>query len=270
VTVASLEVILAAYNDPGFVAAALAGYLAQLDSDFSLAIADDGSGPEIRALVGRFAERGLKVRHVWHEDLGFRKARIVNQAIGSSDADFIVLSDSDCIPGPRFIGDHRAWAIPGCLSAGRRVELGPEVSSGLVEGRIPLEKLTDMGWVFSRDLVGKLDSGRYAVRFPGWIVRSWNARTAGGAMGANLGVWRDDLVRVNGFDNEFEGWGGEDDDLVWRLQASGVREQSVRGRAVVFHLHHEPREAARDNSARFAERRRTGEYRVRSGIVDDA
>lgn len=265
----SIEVILAAYNSPDFVAATIEGYRAQLDPDFCLAIADDGSGPEIREIVERAAVAGLRIRHEWHEDRGFRKSRIVNRAIASSAADFILLSDSDCVPGPHFIADHRKWAVPGRLSCGRRIELGPEITAGLLGGAIPISKLGDPSWLVSRDVIGQLDRSRYAIRFPEPVVRWWS-RPEWGGWGSNMGVWREDLLRVNGFDNDFEGWGAEDVDLERRLEAAGCTAYQLRGRAVLFHLHHARREVAPKNRDLLNDTDRSGQWRARNGIVDES
>jgi len=53
-----------------------------------------------------------------------------------------------------------------------------------------------------------------------------------------MSIWRDDLVKVNGVDESFSGWGLEDSDLVVRLYRAGVRHKSARFAAPVFHLWH--------------------------------
>ena len=61
-----------------------------------------------------------------------------------------------------------------------------------------------------------------------------------GIRGCNLAIWRDDLVRVNGYNEAFVGWGREDSELAARLMNSGVRRLDVRGRALCYHLWHPP------------------------------
>ena len=61
-----------------------------------------------------------------------------------------------------------------------------------------------------------------------------------GIRGCNLGIWRDDLVRTNGYNEAFVGWGREDSELAVRLMNSGVRRLDVRGRALCYHLWHPP------------------------------
>ena len=59
-----------------------------------------------------------------------------------------------------------------------------------------------------------------------------------GIRGSNLAIWRADLIRVNGYNEDFVGWGREDSELAVRLTNSGVRRLDVRGWAVCYHLWH--------------------------------
>ena len=51
-------------------------------------------------------------------------------------------------------------------------------------------------------------------------------------------LWREDFERINGFDEEFTGWGCEDDDLGLRLRRSGVKTASIMDSTLSFHLWH--------------------------------
>ena len=58
-------------------------------------------------------------------------------------------------------------------------------------------------------------------------------------LGCNLAAWRRDLETINGFDEDYEGWGiGEDSDLGARLYNLGNHRKLVYGRAIVYHLNH--------------------------------
>ena len=72
-----------------------------------------------------------------------------------------------------------------------------------------------------------------------------------GVKTCNLAAWRDDLLRVNGLDESYSGWGLEDSDLVIRLLHAGVRHKSARFAAPVFHLWH-----AENDRSRLAENQR--------------
>ncbi len=263
----SIEVILSAYNNADFVRFALEGYRNQTDDDFSIAIADDGSGPNVLQVAGERADHGLQVRHVWQEDRGWRKARILNRAVATSRADYLVFSDSDCIPSRRFVQDHRRRAREGHFVCGRRVDLGRELTGDLLAGEVSPIRLDSGAWLLGQWLRGRVRKLRYGIRFPEAAARVWRRRRTS-ALGANLAVWRGDLLRINGFDNDFQGqgfWGGEDSDLDWRLRASGVRPSGLRGRGVVFHLYH-PSRAVPGLVSVLEAKKRAGSWHASNGL----
>jgi hypothetical protein len=77
-----LSVIVSTYNQPAWLEKVLRGYAAQTHADFELLVADDGSGPETAEVLRRAADRtALNLRHVWHEDRGYRRSVVLNRAI---------------------------------------------------------------------------------------------------------------------------------------------------------------------------------------------
>ena len=68
-----------------------------------------------------------------------------------------------------------------------------------------------------------------------------------GIRGCNLGIWREDLIKVNGYNEAFVGWGREDSELAVRLMNARVRRLDIRGWALCYHLWHAL--ASRDNLA---------------------
>ena len=86
-----------------------------------------------------------------------------------------------------------------------------------------------------------------AFRLPllSWLLRGWQPR---GTQGYYLACWRADAIRVNGFDERFEGWGGEDAEFVIRLLNAGLVKRRLRFSGVLYHLYHLP--AARDGTSR--------------------
>lgn len=237
----SLEVLMAAYNDADVLALTLEGYLRQSSREFTLCIADDGSGPEVAQLVERYRARGLVIRHVWHEDRGFRKAQIVNRAIAGSEADYIVLTDSDCVPMRHFIADHRDWAQPGHMVAGRRVDTAEVLTAQIKAGELAPASLENPLRLIAESLRGNLSRAEFGLRLPRWMARLWSRKPLA-LLGANMGIWREQLLAVNGFDSDFEGYGAEEVDLEWRLLGWGVKQRAMRGRGGLIHIHHHRRQ----------------------------
>lgn len=191
-------------------------------------IADDGSGESTRAVIGKgVQEFGLPIRHYWQEHGGFRKSIVLNRAIAESKGDYLVFLDGDCVPEQEFVADHTALAERGCWVQGRRAF----VKESSVEKFIPTQ-----GCVWKLALTGQLTGLPKALRFPFPIIQ--RDRQQRGILGCNLGVWRDDLFEVNGFDESFVGWGREDADLANRLYHLGRSRKFVYGRAILYHLNH--------------------------------
>ena len=77
----TISIIITTYNAPDWLEKVLWGYQQQSYRDFEVVIADDGSGPATRDLIDRMrGEVFFPIQHIWHEDIGFRKCTILNQA----------------------------------------------------------------------------------------------------------------------------------------------------------------------------------------------
>ncbi|WP_217987676.1 glycosyltransferase [Halomonas salipaludis] len=261
----SLEVVMAAYNDPEVLTLTLEGYRRQTDRNFSLCIADDGSEPEVAEVVARYRCLGLNIRHVWHEDRGFRKAQIVNRAIEGSRADYIVLTDSDCVPMRHFIADHRDWTRPGHMVAGRRVDTAEGLTARIKTGELSLASLEHPLWLLFQSLRGGLSRAEFGLHLPRWAARLWSRKSLA-LLGANMGVWREHLMAVNGFDSDFEGYGAEEVDLEWRLIGWGVKQRAMRGRGGLIHIHHHQRQADAYVFHLLQHKQQAGEVVARNGI----
>jgi len=233
-----LAVVLTTYNRPDALAAALAGYAAQRDTQFELLVADDGSGAPTREVVAAFQKRApFAVRHVWHEDRGFRAAAIRNRAIAATAADYIVFSDGDCVPLPDFVAQHARLAEHGWFVAGNRILLNAELTAHALAGSYPLHNWSVGRWLAEWGRV-RINRWLPLVRLPDGTFRKMTPRRWEGVKTCNLAVWRDDLLRVNGLDESYSGWGLEDSDLVIRLLHAGVRHKSGRCATPLLHLWH--------------------------------
>ncbi|KJF90889.1 glycosyltransferase [Photobacterium leiognathi] len=234
-----IEVIMSAYNNVRDLELVLDGYLNQLDNDFSLCIADDGSTHEVTDLIQKYSQTNLTIRHIWHEDLGFRRAAILNKAIKSSTADHIIFTDSDCIPSPHFVADHRKFASTEHYTVGIRVYLKPYLSNCFRNGSLTPSRLFNGFWLLSQSLKERVSKPEQALRYPGFILPIINRLKPDLTIfGSNIAMSLDSLLKVNGLDEDFEGWGYEDTDLLWRLEQIGLTSQGSLGRCCQYHLDH--------------------------------
>jgi len=231
-------VIVTTYNRPDALTVVLEGYCAQSDQDFRLIVADDGSTEDTLEVVRRFARRApFSLTHVWHEDRGFRAAAIRNRAVASTDADYILFTDGDCVPSRHFVRTHKRLAEPGYFLGANRVLLASSLTSRILQEQIPVYNWGEIDWVrsWSRREINRLLP---LLKLPDGPFRKWTPGRWKGVKTCNLSAWRADLICVNGLDESYEGWGLEDSDLVIRLLRAGVKHKNARMAATVFHLWH--------------------------------
>ena len=231
-------IVVTTYNRPDALEMVLAGYCDQSDQDFALIVADDGSTQATTEVVQQFARRApFPLLQVWHEDRGFRAAAIRNRAVASTTADYVVFTDGDCVPSRHFVERHKALAEPGYFLGSNRVLLNATLTDRVIRDRLPIHKWRSVDWATAwvRREVNRLMP---LTVLPDGAFRKWSPGRWEGIKTCNLSVWRSDLVRVNGLDESYEGWGLEDSDLVIRLLHAGVKHKSARWGAPVFHLWH--------------------------------
>lgn len=251
-----ISVIISTYEYPLALDKALGSLSAQTALPDEVLVADDGSGPETTGVIRNYSKH-LKLRHVQHEHNGFRKAVILNKAIAQATGDYVVFLDGDSVPAREFIPDHAALAERGCWVQGRRAFVD-ESCVGAFE--------PSCGHVGSLALRGKLSGALKAVRLPFPMVK--RGREQRGILGCNLGIWRDDLIAVNGYDEIFTGWGREDADLGNRLYHLGRDRKFVYGRAIIYHLNHPviSRDRLQTNQSLLEETLRKKRIRARKGV----
>ena len=234
-----IALVVTTYNCPDALAAVLEGCLKQTDADFEVIVADDGSTQETAVLVTSYAARApFAIRHVWQEDLGFRAAAIRNRALAATQADYIIFIDGDCVPPPDFVAGHRRLAERGWFLSGNRLMLTQAFSEQVLRDKLPIHLWALHDWLRARRR-GQIERLLPLLRLPvpGWLRKQLPQRWQG-AKTCNLSAWRDDLLRVNGLDESYTGWGLEDSDLVVRLLRAGIFNKSARFAAPVFHLWH--------------------------------
>jgi hypothetical protein len=251
-----ISLIISTYQRPDALEKVLRGVARQLEMPGEILLADDGSGPDTRTVVEQWQKK-LPLRHVWHEDIGFRKTIILNKSFAASTGDYLVLLDGDCVPHPRFIGDHAELAEKSFWVQGRRCFVDERSAGEFDVGT------TDIGRaIFARQITGWAK----AIRWPFAMVHRNTGQR--GIIGCNMGFWRDDLLAVNGFDEEYIGWGGEDSDFGTRLYHLGRPRKFVYGRAIVYHLNHPTHDRGAADAAwkRLAETIRSGKIRCERGV----
>lgn len=232
------SVIITTYNRPDTLRVVLQGFSAQDCACFEVLIADDGSTQETAQLLADLRPQlPFPLIHVWQEDRGFRAAQARNRALARAQGDYVIFVDGDCVPLPGFVSAHLRLAQSGWFVAGNRLLLSRKFSQRVLEQRIAVHVKPRTFWLYAR---ARGWINRFAPLFtlPDNRFRCARPTEWRGAKTCNLGAWREDLLRVNGLDERYEGWGHEDADLAVRLIRAGIRRKDGRFGAPVLHLWH--------------------------------
>jgi len=232
-------VIISTYNAPHWLEKVLWGYSCQTHKDFSIVIADDGSGPETKSLIDRMrAETGLEIVHEWHEHKSYRRQTILNKAIVTTDADYLIFSDGDCIPRQDFVQMHIDHAEHRKFVSGGYCKVSMKVSREISRDDIISQRCFDVKWLTGIDRVGLSQKRKLAFR--GKIASFLDFITTARPTfnNSNTSVWRSDVLHVNGYDERMK-YGGADREIGERLTNAGITGKQVRHRAIVLHLEHE-------------------------------
>ncbi len=269
-----MSVIVSTYNSPDWLEKVLWGYSVQSQRDFELVIADDGSTTATAERIESIRRQTkLDIRHVWHEDRGFRKCTILNRAIEAATSDYLVLTDGDCIPRRDFLETHAQFAAPGRFLSGGLFRLPRDLSQTISKDDILSGRATNPAWLVERQVRRSLKLLKLQLqgRWARWADRLTTTRPTWN--GANSSAWKADLLTVNGFDQRME-WGGEDREMGERLIHIGIRPIQVRYRAICVHLDHDRGyirpEAYQHNLKIWDETRRTRAVWTPFGICGQA
>ncbi len=222
----SLAVVVNTYKNVPALRKVLEALACGSELPDELIIAEDGEDPDTLELVRQW-EPKFNLIHCRHADKGFRCSRIMNKAIAAASSDYLVFLDGDCVPRKHFVSDHRSVAEAGTFVQGRRAFVEESAVPDFVSDKATLNQLR---------LRGKVSGIFKSFRLPIPLVK--RDQDLKGVLGCNLGIWREDLISVNGWDEAYEGWGLEDSDVAARLYHLGCERKFVYGRATLFHLNH--------------------------------
>lgn len=225
-----IALLIATYNWPEALNLVLKSLSIQTQMPDEILIADDGSTNETQKLIEKYQSIiKISIKHFWHEDLGFRKTIILNQAISKTNCDYIIQIDGDIVLHPKFVENHINNAKRGFYIKGSRSLLSEEITQkAILAESIHFSAL-------QKGLKNRINATYLPVLAPifrGDKYRSDNLK------GCNFAFWRDDFIAVNGYNNDFTGWGHEDIELAARLTNYGIKQRQLKMTAICYHLYH--------------------------------
>jgi len=231
----NISVVVTTYNRPDALELVLNALAAQTQLPNEVIVADDGSSKSTTELISKLQTLlPYSLLHFWQEDNGFQAAKARNKAVEISHGEYLIFIDGDCIPQIDFIKKHSQLAEKSCFVAGNRILLSKNFTAQL---NSPIWNWSKLQWVLP---YLRIDINRFLplLRLPVKLLSKHHKKKWQGAKTCNLAVWRDDFEKIKGFDENYQGWGHEDADLVVRLLCNTVLRKDGRFAVPVFHLWH--------------------------------
>lgn len=244
-------IIISIYNNFRFLELVFAGFERQTNKKFEIILADDGSKKEvIKEIESYIKQSSLNIRHIWHEDQGWRKNTILNVAIQSTESDYIIFIDGDCIPHKNFVNEHLISKKQNTILAGRRSNLSKFISEKLTYKNVK-DGVLERRFALTGLLLKSITGGSHlenAIYFKSNFIRKKINKKDKGVLGSNFSLYKSDIMEINGFDERYTKPAvGEDTDLEYRLRNAGKKVQTVKHLAIQYHLFHKKLERDKAN-----------------------
>lgn len=222
------SLIISVYKDTEALLAILRSLEKQTEQDFEVIISEDGEDEKMAALVASYKWR-WPMQHLTQADEGWRKERALNQAVVAAKSDWLVFIDGDCVLHPRFMEYHIRYQQRGVMLAGKRVKLNANLSERCKRE----EKIAFLPYLFWRRGCRYVEEAFYCG------LAQWLRRPVKHLVGSNMSMSREDLLAINGFDENYTRPAtGEDYDIEWRMIANSCKIVSLRNLAVQYHMYH--------------------------------
>jgi glycosyltransferase involved in cell wall biosynthesis len=206
------------------------------DNFDEVVVADDGSSEVVVNEVKKYLEDyPFPIIHAWHPREGARRAACRNNGIRHATGDYLLFLDADFAVLPYAIKSHVNAAKPGWFAAGRCKYSTEEQARRIFSERMSADLLEKIYLELSDEPI--LKEHREFIRY-GILRKLRLASARKQTFGGHFSIHKKDIESVNGYDENYVGWGGEDQDMAMRLVMAGFRGASVIKSARILHLWH--------------------------------
>jgi GT2 family glycosyltransferase len=240
------SIIISVYKDTDSLDLILESLINQTIIPNEVIISEDGNSKEMveYVKVAKDKYKKLDIVHLYQEDIGWRKNIALNRAIVASKYEYLIFIDGDCVPFDDFIENHIMQASKKIVLAGKRVELGEQITKEIRSKKLTVSKLTNNYWLYAIKLIK--DKTRHLEDILHISYKSFLApfvkKEVNYIIGCNWSAFKEDILAINGFDETYKLPSvGEDIDLGWRFRGLGIELKSCRFNANMVHLYHKKR-----------------------------
>ena len=236
-----ISVIISVYNKLEQLKNILLALNNQIELPFEVVIADDGSSEILEEKIGDIiSELKYTLKHVYQEDKGFRLSSSRNNGLNYSSGDYILFIDQDILFDEYFIKDIKENIKKDEVLKINALFLDEERTKKINE-KITKNNNFDYKYVESElkkeDYKHIEELNKKDKRRNFWFNFHLKKRGAK-IVGLGIGCFKEDILKINGFDEKYEGWGCEDDDLGNRFYALGLKVGVFNFNNLIVHMWH--------------------------------
>ena len=264
------SLIISVYKNIDFLKGVLDSLKYQSVKDFEIIISEDGKDARMKDFIDDYPFN-QPYRHIFQDDLGWRKNRSLNSAIKAAKTDWLIFIDGDCILHQRFIEMHLHSAKENVVLAGKRVKLDKETSNLILEEKLSVDCIQQhlkRKLIFGKGQIGFLEEGIF-ISPKSYLSFIPKFRKNSKLVGCNMSFSKKAIRAINGFDEDYTLPAfGEDRDLSWRFKEAGYQHVSLRNLAIVYHLDHPAGWINQDeNLTIYREKRNRNEFVCKNGLL---
>jgi glycosyltransferase involved in cell wall biosynthesis len=250
-----VTLILTTYNRIHLLRNAILSIMSQSYQPDELIISDDGSSEDVMGGISDLIKSSdFRVKFVQQADKGFRLAKCRNNAAREASGDFLVFFDQDLAFSKNYLNRLIGSARKKRFVVGYPIRLTKSQSKEITRGLI---ETGDFSSILTQQQKQRTMM-QYRKELLYTVLYKLNLRKIGPKLrGGIAGFFKDDFLKVNGYDEKYEGWGNEDDDLGIRFYGAGIRGINPFKKDYAVHFYHEQFHAGeRVNHAYYKQRKR--------------
>lgn len=226
------SLIIATYDKYNYLYCVLKSIEKQTFKNFEVIIAEDCEKKEMKENIEKWRkEFSFKIKHVFQEDIGFRKCKILNEAIKIAEGKYILTIDCDCILHKKYLENYNKYFEKGYeVIFGRRCEMSKELSEKILskKGNYKIRLI---------DLISPYSKAWTECVYMPFVTKLKKRKIR--ILSSNLGFTKEIILKINGFNEKFNKPGvGEDSDLEWRFESINIKYIALKNTVIQYHIWH--------------------------------
>jgi len=234
-----ISVIVPVYNRLEHLRALFLCLLKQKKQPDELVITDDGSSQKVLDFIGDLIPKAkFKIKHIFQEDKGFRKTRALNNAVRNSIGDLLIFCDQDLIFGEEYIETIANNIKENIFLMGRAHTLKKEEKDFALENIEKFNSYEEIIKNLPSNYIPTIEKMLNEDKRRRLLKTFKLAKRGIKLVGMSYALMKNAYIKVNGYDENYIGWGQEDDDFGNRLTVAGINGKELVTRNIQLHLWH--------------------------------